>query len=213
MSEQLPIDIDPAKPSVPIAGAAPKTSLMPMGDRGVVLSSYEDAYRFARSVVQSGLAPKSFQTAEAVLIAVQMGSEIGLAPMQSLQNIAVINGRPSVYGTAGKALLRSKGFDIQEMDTVEIQEKGFARCIITHPRQKPVIRTFSVEDAKAAGLWNKSGPWTQYPARQLSWRAFWFAARDAAADVLAGISGAEEVSDIPPEPKNVTPSDLDSIDK
>ena len=182
-----------------------------------MLNTMEQAFVFAKAVVASGLAPKNFQTAESVMIAVQMGAEIGLPPMQALQNIAVINGKPGVYGDAGKALLRSRGFDIEEMDTVEIQKLGFARCTITHPRQKPVTRTFSLADAKQAGLTGKQGPWTQYPHRQLAWRAFWFAARDAAPDILRGVGGVEELKDTPSEPKNVTPpasgtrlSDLDA---
>lgn len=178
---------------------------MTFGEGGVSLTTVEQALVFAKAVVASGLAPKSFQTPEAVLIAVQMGAEIGLPPMAALQNIAVINGKPGVYGDAGKALLRARGFDIEEMDTDEIQKKGFAKCTITHPRQKPVTRTFSLADAKTAGLTGKQGPWSQYPHRQLAWRAFWFAARDAAPDVLKGVGGAEEITDLPVEPKNVTP--------
>lgn len=49
--------------------------------------------------------------------------------------------------------------------------------------------------AKTAKLWGKEGPWTNYPYRQMAWRAFWWAARDAAADVLKGIWGVEELVD------------------
>ena len=186
--------------TTPIAGAKPQSALIGFDSGGLVLSSMQDAFIFAKAVIASGLAPKSFQSAEAVLIAVQMGAEIGLPPMASLQNIAVINGKPGVYGDVGKALLRARGFDIEETS----DEKG-ATCTITHPKQKPVTRRFTIEDAKKAGLWGKAGPWVQYPTRMLAWRAFWFAARDAAADVLKGVGGAEEIQDLPPEPKNVTP--------
>ena len=36
--------------------------------------------------------PKSIETPEAVFVAMQMGAEIGLSPMASVQNIAVIKG-------------------------------------------------------------------------------------------------------------------------
>ena len=36
--------------------------------------------------------------AEDVLIAIQYGQELGLKPMQSLQGVCVINGKPTVYG-------------------------------------------------------------------------------------------------------------------
>lgn len=198
-------DTPPTTAPAPIAGEPKKSSLITFNDGGIQTRTVEDALIFAKAVVDSGLAPKDYNSPAKVLVAWQFGAEVGLSRMSSLQSIAVINGKPGLYGDAGKALLRSKGFDIEELDMAEIQKAGIAKCTISHPRQKPVTRTFSVQDAKTAGLWGKSGPWTQYPFRQLAWRAFWFAARDAAADVLKGIYGAEELKDIPVEPQNVTP--------
>ncbi len=192
---------DPAQSTTPIAGAKPQSALIEFqSGGGLVLSSMQDAFIFAKAVLQSGLAPKSFQTAEAILVAVQMGAEIGLSPMAALQNIAVINGKPGIYGDVGIALLRAKHFEIEQ--TVDGER---ATCTISHQRQKPVTRSFTVEQAKKAQLWGKQGPWSQYPERMLAWKAFWWAARDAAADVLKGVGGIEEMRDIPEEPKNVTP--------
>jgi hypothetical protein len=60
-----------------------------------------------------------------------------------------------------------------------------------------VISKYSVEDAKRAGLWNKQGPWTQYPKRMLQMRARGFALRDAFPDVLKGLITVEEAQDYP----------------
>jgi hypothetical protein len=70
------------------------------------------------------------------------------------------------------------------------------------------VGRFSVADAKRAGLWGKSGPWTQYPRRMLQLRARGFALRDAFPDVLKGLVTAEEAQDYPAnEPaKPATPS-------
>lgn len=150
---------------------------------------------FAKVLAQSSLVPKDFQGKPGnCLIAMQLGTELGFPWAVALQNVAVINGRPCIYGDLGKALLRSKGFDILEEVSVD---GAIAVCTVTHPRQKPVTRTFSISNAQKAGLWGKQGPWSQYPERMLSWRAFWFAARDAAADVLKGVRGTEEVQDYP----------------
>jgi hypothetical protein len=56
---------------------------------------------------------------------------------------------------------------------------------------------FTVADAKKAGLWGKTGPWTQYPKRMLQMRARGFALRDAFPDVLKGLVTAEEAQDYP----------------
>lgn len=169
--------------------------------------SLAEAMQLAEIMAKSDLVPKDYHGKPGnVLIAVQMGLELGLAPMASIQNIAVINGKPGVYGDAGKALLLARGFQIEESDVDEIRKSGGARCTIKRPGHSPVTRTFSQEDAKKAGLLGKQGPWTQYPERMMAWRAFWWAARDAAADVLRGLGGREELEDIEPhEPRNVTP--------
>ena len=155
-----------------------------------------EAMDLAKLIADSELAPKDYRGKPGnVLIAVQMGQEVGLSPMAAIQSIAVINGKPSLYGDVGKAILLSNGFIIEEDDIVAIKKNEFARCKITRPGHPPCERTFSIENAKAAGLWGKAGPWSTYAERQMAWRAFWFSARDIASDVLKGLQGAEEVVD------------------
>jgi hypothetical protein len=165
----------------------------------------EEAFKLAEMMANSDFVPKAYQGKPGnVLVAVQMGQELGLKPMASLQNIGVINGKPGIYGDAGKAILLANGCQIEEDDTSVIRKTEMGRCVVTRPGHAPVERTFSVADAKTAGLWNKEGPWKTYPLRQLAWRAFWFAARDAAADLLKGFDGVEALADMPAE-RDVTP--------
>jgi len=148
----------------------------------------------------SDMVPKQYRGKPAdCLVAIQWGNEIGLKALQALQSIAPINGKPNLYGDAGKALLLAHGCIIEEDDTEVMKASGKGRCKITRPGRPPVQRTFSLDDAKTAGLWGKDGPWKTYPYRQMAWRAFWFAARDAAADLLRGMGGFEEGIDIPAE--------------
>jgi hypothetical protein len=66
--------------------------------------------------------------------------------------------------------------------------------------------TFSVEDAKQAGLWGKPGPWTQYRKRMQQMRARGFALRDKFAHLLMGLISAEEAGDYhDKQPMNVVP--------
>ena len=55
---------------------------------------------------------------------------------------------------------------------------------------------FAVSDAKRANLWGKAGPWSQYPARMLRFRARSFALRDQFGDALRGLLTTEEASDV-----------------
>lgn len=163
-----------------------------------VPQNWQEAKEFAQEMCKSMLVPKAyFGKREDCLIAMQWGGELGMAPMQAVQNIAVINNKPGLYGDIGKALLQSRGFRIEERDMKETKAKSEAWCRITRPDNGQVTeRTFSIDNAKDAKLWGREGPWTTYPYRQMAWRAFWYAARDAASDVLKGLSGAEELLDV-----------------
>jgi len=176
----------------------------------LVPANMQEAFKLAEMMAASELVPKDYRGKPGnVLIAVQMGAELGLSPMASIQNISVINGRPGLWGDAGKALLLAAGFQIEEDDIEVIRKNGKACCRITRPGGSQVVeRTFSLEDAKQANLLSKDGPWRQYRERQMAWRAFWFAARDAAADVLKGLGGKEELVDLPPEVDVTTTSEF-----
>jgi hypothetical protein len=167
---------------------------------GIVPTSIEEIFRLATAVAKSGLAPSTLRTPESITVAIMHGMELGLPPMMALSSIAVVNGRPTVYGSAVPALLLSKGFRIDETVSGDNDERA-ATCTVTRPDGAKVARSFSIADAKLAGLWGKAGPWKQYPDRMLQMRARGYAARDGAADVLAGLYIAEEIQDIDTTPK------------
>lgn len=169
-----------------------------LDQHGVQLRSFDEMARFCKAVVNSGLAPKGFSSPEAVMVAVQHGLELGLAPMQALQSIAIINGKPCIYGDAALALCTAHPSFLDIEETVgrdKTAEGHVATCIVKRRDRSAVVRTFSEADAKKAGLWGKSGPWQQYPDRMLQMRARSWALRDAFPDALRGLGIREEVSD------------------
>ncbi len=171
-------------------------------DRGGAMrpGSMGEFIEMSKMIAASDLAPKDYQgKAGNVLVAMQMGSELGLAPMQAIQNIAVINGRPSLWGDAMLAVVQSHPdfVDIEEMDMKDIEAAGAATCTIHRKGRTSHTVTFSVNDAKTAKLWGKGGPWVQYPSRMLQMRARAFACRNTFPDALRGIQSAEEARDIP----------------
>jgi hypothetical protein len=168
------------------------------GNKGVEISSLEGAYRFANYVVASGFAPKGMEKPEAVLIAVQLGAEIGLTPMAALQNIGVINGRPGIFGDAALALVRGSGLCEKYSQSVTGEGDSRTATVITKRKDgTEIVSTFSVADAKKAALWAKPGPWSQYPDRMLVFRARGFNLRDNFGDVLKGMRTTEELQDMP----------------
>lgn len=157
--------------------------------------TFEQALQFSDILAESDLVPKDFKGKPGnCLIAMQWGAELGLKPLQALQNIAIINGRPALWGDAVIALVRSS--PLCEYIT-ESDDGGTAVCRVKRRGESEEVRTFSMEDAKAAGLAGKQGPWTQYPKRMRQMRARAFALRDVFPDVLRGMPIAEEVMDIP----------------
>jgi hypothetical protein len=145
----------------------------------------------------SGFCPSAFLgKPEQILCAIQYGIEIGLSPMQALQSIAVINGKPSIYGDGLMALCQSfsECEDIKE----EFDHKTMtATCVVKRKGRSPVVHQWDIAKASKANLWDKAGPWKQYPERMLQMRARGFALRDAFADRLKGIITAEEARDYP----------------
>lgn len=167
---------------------------------GLSLQSMDDAFRFAKMVSASDFAPKDFKgKPESCLLAIQHGSEVGLSPMQSLQSIAVINGRPTIWGDAALALVQSS--PVCEYVREYFEGEGKTLTAVCEAKRRgypaPTVVRFSVSDAEKAGLLGKSGPWSQYRDRMLQLRARGFALRNAFADALRGLITAEEAQDYP----------------
>lgn len=183
----------------------------PMNDVAITNQSFsltpkslDEAMQFANMLSKSTIVPKDFQNNPGnILVAVQWGMELGLQPMQAMQNIAVINGRPALWGDAVIALVRSSPLCeyIYETDdgttaTIRVKRRG----------EEEQVRSFSMDDAKTAGLAGKQGPWSQYPKRMRQMRARAFALRDVFPDVLRGMPVAEEILDMHPMERDMGPA-------
>lgn len=187
----------------------PKTELAATRENGVpaiVPDSIGAVQALSEIIVASGWAPRDMKQPATIAVAIMQGMEIGLKPMQALQSIAVINGRPSIWGDAAIGLVQGSG----KCDYVKEWSEGDGDAMVAFCEAKRndsgsvVTQRFSVADAKLAGLWGKA-IWKQYPRRMLQMRARAFALRDAFADVLKGLSVSEEASDCQPI-RDVTPA-------
>jgi len=183
----------------------------PPGHFGMTPRTLEEAWRFAQMLAGSDLVPKAYQgKPENVIVAMQYGAEVGLSPMAALQSVAVINGKPGLYGDGFLAVIigspayadhrefylvngerrdRVTPAELTKDDTAAVAE--FWR----RGRPEPFVAAFSIADAKKARLLGKDGPWSDYPARMLRWRAREFAGRDAFAAELRGMGMAEALRD------------------
>lgn len=179
--------------------AVPSTLTIGQAHGGLMPSSFEGLWQLSTIMAASGLMPKSLTNTSAVFVAIQMGLEVGLSPMQAVQNIAVINGRPSVWGDSVLGLVRASGL-LEDYSEVGIGEwpKDEFKFVCTAKRKgqtAPIIGEFSIAEAKLAGLWNGGAVWPKYPKRMLKMRARSFCLRDGFGDVLKGLRMAEEAMD------------------
>lgn len=192
----------------------------------IVPQTFDEVFRVARVLVASGLVPKEMQDETKVVTAIMKGLELGVPPIQAVQSIAVINGRPCVWGDLSLALVQRSEWceDVREWMEGEGDER-VAYCEVRRAgRANPVKRSFSVKQAKQAGLWqtqarvtkfkqgggsyekDNDSPWYRYPDRMLQMRARALALRDTFPDVLAGIAVREEEEDHERSMQDVTPA-------
>ena len=176
--------------------------------------TFQELQEFSQRIANSEFVPKCFRGKPAeIAAAVIFGAELGLSTMQAIRGVQVINGQPAVYGDTLLAICQShprwggKEESYREAPKEKIEQYA-AICTVRRHGEPDITVMFSVGDAKRAHLWEKQGPWSQYPKRMLMMRARSFALRDQFADALRGIILAEEAEDYPVGPmraRDVTP--------
>ena len=130
--------------------------------------SADEAFALADLLAKSELLPKDFRGKPSnIVIGMMWSHNLGIPFLQGMQYIAVVNGKLCAICT--------------------VKRRGIA---------SPFVRQFTQRDAEVAFLWNKQGPWKQYPKRMLQMRARAYALRDAFPDVLSGMGIAEEQQDV-----------------
>jgi len=136
---------------------------------------------------------------EAVFAVVQYGKELGIGPMMALQNIAFINGKPSL-GSELRSAVAHKHPEYAGMEIVESTEK---KCVVKvyrkfkHQKEPTCFMgSFSIEEAQKAGLLKLSADsaWSKWTKRMLFHRANAFAHQDAFPDIDTGIHTEEEMN-------------------
>lgn len=173
----------------------------PAAGFGLLMSpqTIEQVQSFCLMLSKTDFVPKAFRgKPDSIMVVGAMGARLGVDVFSAMAGIADINGRPSVWGDLLLAVcMNQQSFE----DCLEVYEgkpyEDTFRAICTAKRKgrEPVVRSFSVLEAKEAGLWKKEGPWSKTPQRMLQMRARSFALRDTFTDALAGFRTVEEMED------------------
>ncbi len=170
----------------------------------------QDELSAASVYVRSGILPTRYTKPEAVVAAMHIALELGLKPLISLRQIAVIKGTPSLFGDLPLALVQASGMLAHHREYL-IDEDGHEICVKNKNLKAKVFgavcevmrkgetqiteRYFTMEQAKAASLLG-SDAWAKYPQRMLGYRARSAAIKDKFADCLNGLAIAEYDHDV-----------------
>lgn len=160
-----------------------------------VFEKFEVAKRIAHTLANSNLVPDAYRgRPNDVFVAINMGAELGMEPFQAIQSIAVIEGKPCLYGDGLIGVVRAspKCLWIKE----SLSSDGKTATCETQRKDDPqtISATYSWADAVQAGIESKYN-WKKHPKRMLQMRARAYCLRDAYPDLLKGLGVMEEMVD------------------
>jgi len=158
----------------------------------------EELMAVCRALYVGGITPNGVDRPEKLLPMILTGMEVGLGIMQSIECVTPpVNGRCSLYGDAGLALIRASG-QLQSLKE-SIEGSGDDRkgiCEIQRHGHEARRFEYTMGLAKKLRSYAKSEQWRNDPDNMLMWRVRWRAMRTEFTDILKGIAGAEEADDI-----------------
>lgn len=162
---------------------------------------FDGAYRLAKNLAMSSIIPQDLRGNPAdVLVIVLYGQELGLAPMQAMNTIDVVKGRPSLRANLWVALTRKAGHKVRVL-----KETGTS-CTVSVTRNddpEPVVVTYTLDDAKTAGLLSNDN-YRKNPKAMLYARAASTACRRACPEVAMGFVDEYEAEVIEAPPQRPT---------
>lgn len=156
-----------------------------------VAVSVDSHLRLAAELLKSGFLPTAIRTPQQALAIILSGKELGIGPMESLRQINIIQGKPTMSAQLMLALgyRRVKGFSCNVTTSTDKE------CVAEFRREGNVVYTsrFSTEDAKAMQLIGKDN-WNKQPATMLRWRCISAGLRVVCPDAIAGLYTPEELN-------------------
>lgn len=185
-----------------------------MSEALVKVIPVDELKQLSTMLSKSTLLPPALRGKEAdIAVTVMAGRELGLAPMASLRNIHVVEGKPVLSADMMVGVALSSGLALYfklvegtaQIATYETHRKG---------DPGPQRMSFTIEEARAANLLNKNN-WRQYAPAMLRARAKAALARDVYPDALSGCyipDEAEEFDSVSIKQAGAEPAEGDVID-
>ena len=180
-------------------GASP-TAFVSAQRAGLLYRSIDDVCQTAQTLFKGGIQPKGVDRWERLVPMLLTGAEVGLGAMQSIECVTPpVNGRCSLYGDAGLALVRASGQLVAFDEAIEGDgDDRRAVCKIQRVGFSPKTFEYTFAQARKLTSFKKAtedSPWRVNPDNMLKWRARWLALRTEFTDVLKGLVFAEVAND------------------
>lgn len=199
--------------------AAPVPIVVDQKSQMLVARDNSELIRMIRTFMKGVAFPKTLDTEEKIIAAWQVAASLKIPPMVAMQNMAVINGSVAIWGQLPKALAEATGemedfrqfFIDKEYNEISVKNKNLNAEIwaavvqIKRKGRSTNEYFFSVDEAKTAGLLNKSGPWREHRKVMLARRTIGMAVKFEFPDALMGVAIAEYDLHEAPDLKDVTP--------
>ena len=162
-----------------------------------------ETMKMAEMLAQSTIIPETYRRRpENCFIALDMASRMGLSPMIVMQNLYIIQGKPSFSGSAIAAMINaSSKFEDVELVYVGEEGKDSWGAYVTGTRRTSGKQikggTVTLAISKKEGWYQKGGSkWQTMPEIMLAYRAYTWFGRVHAPELLMGLQSSEEIYDV-----------------
>lgn len=143
----------------------------------------------AIAAAKQALPPSYANNPGAILLAQEWAQTRGVDLLTTIQSVSFISGRPVIDATMQRALAMRAGYDIG----IEVTDTS-ATCTLTRDGKPVGSSTYTIDDAKTAGLVGKDN-WKKNPKAMLVARATAQTMRWHAPDVMVGVFTEDEIDD------------------
>lgn len=167
------------------------------------LDNFKEIYDIGKMFASSTLVPKAYQGQSMdCTIAVDMANRMGVSPMMVMQNLYVVQGKPSWSGQACRTLIDASG-QFKDTKHVYVGERGtdswgcYLQGIRVSDGELVKGPEVTIQMAKDEGWYGKTGSkWKTMPELMLAYRASAFFARVHIPNALMGVAVEGEVEDV-----------------
>lgn len=162
----------------------------------------EKAWKSAKFLANTDIVPQTFRKPENCLIALDIANRTGMQPLTVMQNLYVVQGKPSWSGQMCIALINGCGrftpLEFTFVGEVETDSWGcYAHAKRLDNGKEYTSDIVTIAMAKKEGWYNKSGSkWQSMPVQMAMYRAGAFFGRVHCPDVLLGLPLIDEMNDV-----------------